>query len=65
MAAEGQLGAGGAGHLEGSRVEPLFKAVYGRGLGSVLGESVPFNKSSWNSDARLEECLVLIPAVYT
>ena len=27
VAAEGQFGAGGAGHLEGSRAEPLFKAV--------------------------------------
>ena len=27
VATEGQLGAGGAGHLEGSRAEPLFKAV--------------------------------------
>ena len=47
MAAEGQHGAGCVGHWEGSQVEPLFKRIYGRGLGNVLGEIIPFDNSSW------------------
>ena len=43
----GQLGAGCAGHQEGSRAKPLLKLIYGRGLGNVLGEIIPFDNSSW------------------